>query len=591
MSGPYGRSDHGSAMYPPTSSTTHLAPEASGGMPYRSSFATSHAGKKRKSPWLWIGIAVAAVVVILAAVLGGVLGSRAHNNNDNKNNSVANKVNAGATAAAADASSGAAASATDSAAAAATLAPGAAEINIVDLPPWDWASNKSIGMCLGNVLILEKWMSPDWFNDTVNAVQPGAGATTLDEWGFMKVLGQERGRVALIEHFETWVTEDDIQQMFEYGINHLRIPTGFWAWIPTIEGEPYLNDTSVYQEQIERILGYAYARGMYAIIDCHGLPGSQNGEQSSGQLTTTPSWFGGSASSETPSQTRSDQMVTAITEWLAKTPYRSVVTGIEVINEPRPYTNDQIVQLQNYYERSYETIQKSAWPVATFLHNGYTNLTYWQDFAAAHATDPPSMVMVDHPYPGNFPPQTNSADILQQICSAADRYLEYPIPICIDEWSLYTGVKDQTFEKQFYEQQLVTWAWSAGGMYWSWKLETSQQDLAAGLDYSQYSFSTILKNNSATIDKPSAFGQNGTTSQGSAEAYLSALAAKITPSCGTAPSNVAPYATASVSAWSAEQSARSSAAGQTLTATVTTASSSATATATARARRAVPMRA
>jgi hypothetical protein len=33
-----------------------------------------------------------------------------------------------------------------------------------------------------------------------------------------------------------------------YGINHLRIPTGFWAWIPTIEGEPYLNDTSVYQE-------------------------------------------------------------------------------------------------------------------------------------------------------------------------------------------------------------------------------------------------------------------------------------------------------------------------------------------------------
>lgn len=119
------------------------------------------------------------------------------------------------------------ASATDSAAAAATLAPGAAEINIVDLPvslsfpstlcphaspsrllytriatlyrlpghiytllrllerwnddagsgkslcrladvcpslqPWDWASNKSIGMCLGNVLILEKWMSPDWY--------------------------------------------------------------------------------------------------------------------------------------------------------------------------------------------------------------------------------------------------------------------------------------------------------------------------------------------------------------------------------------------------------------------------------------------
>ncbi|GAA5874802.1 hypothetical protein JCM3774_003445 [Rhodotorula dairenensis] len=573
-------------MYPPTSSTTHLAPEGSGHMPHRSSFATSHAGKRRRSPWLWIGIAVVAIVVILAAVLGGVLGSRANNDNKN-NNSIGTKVNAGAAGAAADASSGAAASETSSAAgSAATPPPGAATLNVVDLPAWNWGQNKSIGMCLGNWLQLEKWMSPDTFNDTVNAVQPGAGATTLDEWGFMEVLGQERGRTALIEHFDTWVTEADIEEMFQYGINHLRIPTPFWAWIPTIAGEPYLNDTTVYQEQIERILGYAYARGMYALIDCHGLPGSQNGEQSSGHLTTEPSWFGGSADTETPNQIRSDQMVTAITEWLAANPYRSVVTGIEVINEPRPYTDDQIMQLQKYYERSYETIQKSAWPVATFLHNGYTNLTYWQDFAAAHATEPPSMVMVDHPYPGN----NNADDILKQICSAADRYLGYPIPICIDEWSLYTGVKDQAFEKQFYEQQLVTWAWSAGGMYWSWKIETSQQDLAAGLDYSQYSFATILKNNSATIDKPSAFGQNGTTSQGSAEAYLSALAAQISPSCGTAPSNVAPYATATVSAWTAEQSARSSAAGQTLTATVTTSTAS-SATATARAKRALPLRA
>ncbi|GAA5993053.1 hypothetical protein JCM10908_003080 [Rhodotorula pacifica] len=590
MSGPYGRDYQEGAMYPPTSSTTHLAPEASGSMPHRSSFATSHVGKRRRSPWLWVGIAAAAVVVILAAVLGGVLGSRASNNNKN-NNAVGAKVNAGGTAAA-DATGGASGSATGSAAAAnSTPPPGAAKINVVDLPAWNWGQNKSIGMCLGSWLQLEKWMLPDWFNNTVNAVQSGAGATTLDEWTFMEVLGQDRGRTALVEHWNTWVTEADIQQMFDYGINHLRIPTPFWAWIPTIAGEPYLNDTSVYQEQIERVLGYAYARGMYAIIDCHGLPGSQNGEQSSGHLTTEPSWFGGNASTETPNQLRSNQMVVAITEWLAANPYRSVVTGIEVINEPRPYTNDQITQLENYYERSYQTIQKSSWPVATFLHNGYTNLTYWQNFAAAHATNPPSMVMVDHPYPGNFPPQNNSANILEQICAAADRYLGYPIPICIDEWSIYTGVKDQTFEKQFYEQQLVTWAWSAGGMYWSWKLETSAQDLAAGLDYSQYSFATLLKNNSATVEQPSAIGQNGTTSQGAAEAYLSALAAQITPSCGAAPSNVAPYATASVSAWTAEQSARSSAAGQTLTATITTSTASSTATSTARAKRAVPMRA
>jgi glucan 1,3-beta-glucosidase len=147
-------------------------------------------------------------------------------------------------------------------------------------------------------------MLPDWYNDTVNAVTPGAGATALDEWAFCEVLGQDRAKAALTDHFNNFVTEDDIQALYEHGINHLRIPTGFWAWIPTTGDEPYVNDQALYQGQIERILGcvlffralssladsrflcsYAYERGMYAIIDAHGVPGSQNGEQSSGQLT------------------------------------------------------------------------------------------------------------------------------------------------------------------------------------------------------------------------------------------------------------------------------------------------------------------
>lgn len=57
--------------------------------------------------------------------------------------------------------------------------------------------------------------------------------------------------------------------MYQQGINHLRIPTGFWAWIPTVAGEPYANIGQV--AQVERILGYAYKRGMYALIDLHGL--------------------------------------------------------------------------------------------------------------------------------------------------------------------------------------------------------------------------------------------------------------------------------------------------------------------------------
>ncbi|GAA5860760.1 hypothetical protein JCM5353_008005, partial [Sporobolomyces roseus] len=372
------------------------------------------------------------------------------------------------------------------------------------------------------------------------------------------------------------------------GINQLRIPTGYWAWIPTLEGEPYLNRTDIYQYYINRVLSWAYDRGMYAILDMHGVPGSQNGEQSSGHLTTTPSFFGGDAN--TVSQVRSDEMIKAVIQFVETSPYRSVITGIEPVNEPRPYTDQQLQQLEDYFERSYQAIQASSWPVATIITEGYTNLTYWYDFAAKHATTPASLVMVDHPYPGNFPPQNNSADILSQVCAAGQRYLNYPIPICIDEWSIYTGVKDQAFEKAFYEQQLVTWAWSAGGFYWSYKLQTSQQDLANGIDYSQYSWSTLLANSSSTLPKPSDYGINGTTTDGNAAAFISALQGELTSSCGNVPSNAAPYSNGSfeVSQWTAEQNVRSQEQGKTLTGTSTSLSlPTASATATSRAKRLV----
>ncbi|GAA5833996.1 hypothetical protein JCM3766R1_002490 [Sporobolomyces carnicolor] len=569
-------------MYPPQSSRTGLA---HGGD--NEKYATKpRSGSRSRSKLWWIVGAIVAVVVILGAVLGGVLGSRAankdsksnavsaSNDNSNSNSGGGGKTNAGTTSTTTSSDTGAVAGAT---------------FTTVDLPAWDWGTQKSIGMCLGSWLILEKWMIPDWFNNTVNAVQANSGPTTLDEWSFCTVLGQEKCEEALVQHFDTFVTESDIQTLYENGINQLRIPTGYWAWIPTIEGEPYLNRTDIYQFYLNRVLGWAYDRGMYAILDMHGVPGSQNGEQSSGHLTTTPSFFGGDANTETASQLRSDEMIKAVIQFVENSPYRSVITGIEPINEPRPYTPAQLVQLENYFERSYQAIQASSWPVATIITNGYTNLTYWYEFAANHATNPPSMVMVDHPYPGNFPPQNNSADILKQVCAAGQRYLEYPIPICIDEWSLYTGVKDQAFEKTFYEQQLVTWAWSAGGFYWSYKLETSQQDLANGLDYSQYSWSTLLANNSATLPKPSDYGiANGTTSAGSAAEFVSALQNELTSSCGAVPANVAPYSNGSfqVATWTVEQSARTSASGQTLTGTSTSLPlPTTTATATARARR------
>jgi hypothetical protein len=67
-----------------------------------------------------------------------------------------------------------------------------------------------------------------------------------------------------------------------------------------------------------------------SVLDMHGVPGSQNGEQSSGQLTKNAAFFGGDANTETSSQLRADEMIKAVIQFVETSPYRSVITGIEV---------------------------------------------------------------------------------------------------------------------------------------------------------------------------------------------------------------------------------------------------------------------
>lgn len=66
------------------------------------------------------------------------------------------------------------------------------------------------------------------------------------------------------------------------------------------------------------------------VLDMHGVPGSQNGEQSSGQLTKNAAFFGGDANTLTSSQVRADEMIKAVIQFVETSPYRSVITGIEV---------------------------------------------------------------------------------------------------------------------------------------------------------------------------------------------------------------------------------------------------------------------
>lgn len=142
---------------------------------------------------------------------------------------------------------------------------------------------------------------------------------------------------ATFHHVRRAFTDGDIFSMFtihhhaclfapSMSLSATTITTGFWAFIDCANGEPFLcnfNQTAY----IDRVLGWAYTRKMYAIIDIHALPGSHNGEVTSGHLTRNPTFF------QDANQQRSKDTVKAALQYITNSPYRSIISALQVINE------------------------------------------------------------------------------------------------------------------------------------------------------------------------------------------------------------------------------------------------------------------
>lgn len=93
----------------------------------------------------------------------------------------------------------------------------------------------------------------------------------VDEWTLTQYLGQDAARKQLKKHWDTWITEQDIARLSKYGINHVRIPIGYWAF--DIEaGEPWVSGAFDY---LLKAISWAQKYDIKVLVDLHGAPGSQ----------------------------------------------------------------------------------------------------------------------------------------------------------------------------------------------------------------------------------------------------------------------------------------------------------------------------
>lgn len=125
---------------------------------------------------------------------------------------------------------------------------------------FDYNNKKVRGVNLGGWFVLEPWITPSIF-------EPWAQSQTVkDEYTFCQTVGATEAYNQLSNHWNTWITQDDFNAIAAAGLNHVRIPIGYWSIIPN-EGDPYVQGA---YDVLGKALDWAQSAGLMVIIDLHG---------------------------------------------------------------------------------------------------------------------------------------------------------------------------------------------------------------------------------------------------------------------------------------------------------------------------------
>ncbi len=190
----------------------------------------------------------------------------------------------------------------------------------------------------------------------------------------------------LTNHWNTWITQDDFSQIAAAGLNHVRIPIGYWAISP-LDGDPYVQGQLPI---LDKAIGWARSAGLKVMIDLHGgmlsacwgdcqavkltialAPGSQNGFDNSGRYGSI-NWQQGNTVSQTLNAIRG-----LAQRYASQT---DVVTTIELLNEPLgPVLN--LNDIKKFYYDGWGTIRDSNGDTAVTIHDAFQDVVdYWNGF-------------------------------------------------------------------------------------------------------------------------------------------------------------------------------------------------------------------
>ncbi|KAL8972398.1 MAG: hypothetical protein Q9197_002793 [Variospora fuerteventurae] len=359
---------------------------------------------------------------------------------------------------------------------------------------FDYNGDKVRAVNLGGWLVLEPWITPSIFEEwsTTN--------TVLDEYTYTMTLGKSEALSRLHNHWSTFITQDDFHAIAQAGLNHVRIPIGYWAVAP-VEGDPYVQGQLDY---LDNAINWAREAGLKVLLDLHGAPGSQNGFDNSGKFGSIE-WQQG----DTVSQT-----LTAIENLSNRyAGATDVVTAIELLNEPLGQSLD-LDGVRDFYRNGYGRVKAASSDFAVVISDAFQDFSsYWNDFGS----DLADLILDTHQYQIFSPEQVgrSPSDHVAAACALGPQLAGTNKPVIVGEWtgaqtdcakwlnglgkgarydgtfpdSSYTGScegkytgtvaglssDDKNNIRSYLEAQLDAYEQRTGWAFWTWKTESAPE--------------------------------------------------------------------------------------------------------------------
>lgn len=300
-------------------------------------------------------------------------------------------------------------------------------------------------------------MAERWMSGVLDGVE---GPAEID---IVREMGREEARKRLNDHRESFITEDDFKWLKEAGFDFVRLPVGYWLFEETddfIDGEVYLR----------RAFRWAKKYGIGVVLDFHGLQGSQNGKDHSGQAG--PIGLFRANNTEKALQTM---------EYMARTYGREpMLLGIEVINEPKFGLFPG--NLVHYYEKAYLIVDKYADPRVKVIVSD----AFWPRRMARKLTKGdfgPRLVLDIHIYQiFGWCDRLRSFDghvrRIERVWRKRLQQINRNIPVMVGEWSAALPARayrriasgELVRAREYYKAQLSTYhstTWAE--CYWTYK--------------------------------------------------------------------------------------------------------------------------